>query len=169
MTSTGQKQIFYTLKPLANLFSPPQLFFHCIQAPGDKTEPLPKLIKKIKKKTEISVDHQALTQRLQIARKMHLVQMKHKDWSYYRQPRLQCFGEFTEDVSTSKISFFSYYLKYLFPTSPSALRKATLLEFRQTLRVLKNCLGSQSSRSWQSCDVMINSGCPKGTTSTRVY
>lgn len=64
------------------------------------------------------MDHQALTQRLQIARKMHLVQMKHKDWSYYRQPRLQCFGEFTEDVSTSKMSFLAIPLSTDFLRAP---------------------------------------------------
>lgn len=60
------------------------------------------------------MDHQALTQRLQIARKMHLVQMKHKDWSYYRQP----IGEFTEDVSTSKISFLAITLSTYFLRAP---------------------------------------------------
>lgn len=64
------------------------------------------------------MDQQALTQRLQIAKKMHLVQMKHEDWSYYRQPRLQCFGELTEDVSTSKISFLAISLSTYFLRAP---------------------------------------------------
>lgn len=70
------------------------------------------------------MDHQAPTQRLQIARKMHLVQMKHKDWSYYRQPRLQCFGELTEDVSTSKISFLAIPLSTYISYEPLSFEKS---------------------------------------------